>query len=65
MDEPNHLDAASLDVALARRIDAVCRRFEADWRAGRRSSIDAYLADVPEHGRPALRAELIALEREI
>jgi WD40 repeat protein len=44
VDEPNHLEAASLDVALARRIDAVCRRFEADWRGGQRPRVDDYLA---------------------
>jgi hypothetical protein len=24
-----------LDIDLVRRIDAICRQFEADWRAGR------------------------------
>jgi hypothetical protein len=57
---PPDLDGLALD--LARRIDAVCRRFEADWRGGRSPHVDDYLADVPEQGRPALRAELIALE---
>jgi predicted Ser/Thr protein kinase len=65
VDEPSLLDAASLDVELARRIDAVCRRFEADWRGGKRSAIDDYLADVPQEGRPALRTELAALKSEL
>jgi hypothetical protein len=59
----SHLDG--LDPDLARRIDLVCRRFEADWRGGRRPPIDDYLADVPEDGRQAWRAELEILEREL
>jgi hypothetical protein len=54
-----------LDIELSRRIDEICRRFEADWRQGRRPRIEDYLVDVPDHGRPALRAELTALEREV
>ena len=54
-----------LDIELVRRIDEVCWRFEADWRAGRRPRIEDYLVDVPDEGLPALRAELEALEREL
>src|ERR1017187_3471188 len=54
-----------LDIDLARRIDAACRRFEADVREGRQPCIDDYLVDVPDDGRPALLAELSALEREL
>jgi hypothetical protein len=32
-DRPSH-NLHGLDIILARRIDQVCRRFEADWRAG-------------------------------
>ena len=53
-----------LDLDLVRRIDAVCRRFEADYRAGRSPVIADYLGEVPEVGRPALRSELIGLEQE-
>jgi WD40 repeat protein len=58
-------DASQLDIDLMREIDAVCRRFEADWRAGVRHPLDDYVAEVPGQGRPALRAELEALEREL
>src|SRR5580700_9573697 len=58
-------DLEGLGLTLVRRIDAVCRRFEADWREGRRRPIDDYLADVPDEGRPALRTELEELEREL
>jgi len=63
--EPEPFGASQLDVELMRQIDAVCRRFEADWRAGARPSFDPYLAAVPEQARPALRAELEAMEREL
>jgi WD40 repeat protein len=54
-----------LDIDLARRIDEVCRTFEADWRAGSRPRLDDYLSGVAEDGRAALRAELVALEHEL
>ncbi len=54
-----------LDIGLARQIDEVCRRFEAAWREGCQPRIDDYLVDVVDEGRPALRAELEALERDL
>ena len=54
-----------LDLDLVRRIDAVCRRFEADYHAGKSPVIADYLGEVPEAGRSALRSELIGLEREM
>ena len=54
-----------LDIETARRIDEVCRRFEANWREGCRPRVADYLVDVSPEGRPALRAELEALEREL
>ncbi len=63
-DRPSHnIDGLGID--LARRIDEVCRRFEADWREGRQPRIDDYLVDVSHEGRAALRAELEALEHEL
>ncbi len=32
-EKPSHVPGG-LDIDLARGIDAMCRRFEADWRAG-------------------------------
>ena len=62
-DRPSHnLDGQ--DTEMARRIDQVCRRFEANWREGRRPHIEDYLVDFSHEGRPALHAELEALERE-
>jgi WD40 repeat protein len=63
-DQPSH-NFGSVDIDVARRIDEICRRFEAHVREGRRPRIDDYLVDVPGEGRPALRAELEALEREL
>ena len=65
MSEPEANGASQLGIELIRQIDAVCRRFETDWRAGARPTFDSYLAEVPEHARPALRAELEAMELEL
>jgi serine/threonine-protein kinase len=62
---PTNADFPDLNLALVRQVDEVCRRFEAKWRAGERTSIDSYLAQVPEAARQSLRAELQALEREL
>jgi WD40 repeat protein/tetratricopeptide (TPR) repeat protein len=65
MDVPEPLDPSGLDIELVRRIDAVCRRFEADWRDGKHPRVDDFLTDLPAEARPALRAELEALVREL
>jgi WD40 repeat protein len=54
-----------LDVDLVRLIDAVCRRFEGDYRAGKAPVVANYLGDIPEVGRSALQSELIGLEQEL
>jgi len=63
-DRPSH-NLDGLEIDLARRIDGVCRRFEADWRAGRQPRIEDYVGEVPDQGQPALRAELEALVHEL
>jgi hypothetical protein len=65
MNDPTRPTLDGLDIGLARRINAICRRFEADWRAGPRPAIADYSHDVPEEGRVAIRIELEALEREL
>ena len=47
MSEQPSDNLGGLYLDLARRIDAICRRFEADWRDGGRPPIDDYLAEVP------------------
>ena len=56
---------SDLDIDLARRVDVVCRRFEADWREGRQPSIEDYLDDFPEESHGTLRASLVALLRAL
>jgi Protein kinase domain len=65
MNQPTDARFDDLDLEIERRIDAICRRFEADWRAGKRPPIDDYLADIADEARPALREELTTLEREL
>jgi WD40 repeat protein/serine/threonine protein kinase len=48
-----------------RQIDAVCRQFEADYRAGKSPVIGDYLGEIPEVSRSALRSALISLEQEM
>jgi serine/threonine-protein kinase len=43
-------------------IDVVCDRFEAEWQAGRRPQIEAYLGEVPESARPHLLRELLRVD---
>lgn len=65
MSESASPDLGGIDLALARRLDAICRRYEAERRAGGAPSIGDYLVDMPEAGRTALRRELEALDREL
>jgi tetratricopeptide (TPR) repeat protein/tRNA A-37 threonylcarbamoyl transferase component Bud32 len=52
----------ALSLPLARRVNAVCNRFERAWRSGPRPAIEDYLGDIAEPARAALLRELIALE---
>jgi serine/threonine-protein kinase len=61
--DPEGPAADSLD--RARRVNAACERYEADWRAGRRPRIEDALDRASEPDRPALLAELLALELEL
>jgi serine/threonine protein kinase len=45
-----------------RRVDELCERFEAAWRAGQRPRMEDYLGDVPEPERSELLRELLSLE---
>jgi WD40 repeat protein len=65
MREPASDNLSGLDLDLVRRIDAVCRRFEADYRAGKSPVIADYVGEFPEVDRSALRSELIGLEQEM
>jgi tRNA A-37 threonylcarbamoyl transferase component Bud32 len=52
----------TLPLSLERQVNAACDRFEAAWQAGGQPRLENYLADCPELARPALLAELLALE---
>jgi hypothetical protein len=56
----------SLPLSAEMRIDAVCVRFEAAWKAvasgGARPAIEAYLGDAADAERAALLRELLALD---
>jgi WD40 repeat protein/serine/threonine protein kinase len=45
-----------------RRVDALCRRFEAAWQAGGRPCLEDYLAEVGDAERPELFRELLRLD---
>jgi serine/threonine protein kinase/tetratricopeptide (TPR) repeat protein len=49
---------------LARRVDAICNRFEQAWKEGRPPVLEDYLAEAPEAERAALLRELLPLEAE-
>jgi serine/threonine-protein kinase len=46
------------------RLDAVCDRFEAEWRAGRTPDMAEYLAAADEADRPVLRGLLTGIDAE-
>ena len=54
-----------LDIDLARRIDEICRRFEADWRAGQQPRVEEYFGEFTGDARAALATELEAMQSEL
>jgi WD40 repeat protein/serine/threonine protein kinase len=58
----------SLPLSLARRVDAVCSRFEAAWQSagptGPRPCIEDFLVDLPEAERLVLLRQLIPLDAD-
>src|SRR5262249_52541390 len=68
MSDPACPDHAALTLSAARRVDAIAYRFEKAWKAvtasEQRPRLADYLAGVPESERPALLAELVALDIE-
>jgi Protein kinase domain len=63
-ERPSH-DLEGLELDLARRIDVIWHRFEADWQKRPQAPVYDYLGDVPEGAQAALRAELVALVHEL
>jgi serine/threonine protein kinase len=62
MSEPYPTGNQLVSPALVQRVDEVCDRFEAAWRAGQRPHLEDYLGDTPEPGRWVLLRELIVVE---
>jgi eukaryotic-like serine/threonine-protein kinase len=52
----------SLSATQAEELDRACDRFEADWRAGKRPTIEDHLEGIAEPLRSALLSDLIAVE---
>jgi serine/threonine-protein kinase len=52
----------TLPPELAARLEPVCARFEADWQAGLRPSLEEVLAQVAPADRPPLLRELLSLD---
>ncbi len=52
----------TLSSAQARRVDAVCDRFETAWKTGRRPTIEDYLGELPQPELAVLRRELLLVE---
>jgi WD40 repeat protein/tRNA A-37 threonylcarbamoyl transferase component Bud32 len=62
MSEPSLASNGEAPLELVRRVDGVCNRFEAAWRAGRPLTIEECLAGWEEPERSVLLRELILLE---
>ncbi len=59
---PPPVEPESLPLPLARQVDEVCCRFEADWQNGRRPRIEDCLAGTTGPQRRVLACELIRVE---
>jgi serine/threonine protein kinase len=55
----------SLPISLAKRVNEICDRFEAAWKAGQRPAIEDCIVAIPEPEQRALLGELLALEIEL
>jgi serine/threonine protein kinase len=62
MSEKTRAGGGTLPLAVARRVNAVCNRFELAWQAGQRPRIEDHLGEVPEPDRSELVRELVALD---
>src|SRR6516165_8654924 len=52
----------ALPLALARKVDQICNRFEAAWKKGQRPRLEDCLRDVDEQDRAIVLRELVLLE---
>src|SRR5205823_1723586 len=52
----------SVPLAVQRRVEAACRRFEAAWQSGERPRLEDYLAETAGPEQAALLVELLRLD---
>src|SRR5262249_17412926 len=52
-------------LSLLERLSALVEHFEADWRAGKHTRIEALLDEIPESDRTEALRQLIALEMDL
>jgi len=62
MSDATPTDEGNCWPSLGARVEAMCDRFEAAWKAGLRPRIEDYVGEVPEVGRAALLRALVALD---
>jgi hypothetical protein len=60
VDEPSD----ALPVSQLLKIDAICARFEAAWKAGEQPKVEDYLGTTPEPQRAELQHELEKVDAE-
>ena len=65
MDACRRVNFGELPPTQAWHVDAVCQRFEAEWRAEREPRIEDFLPQADQPQRAALFRELLALELEL
>jgi serine/threonine protein kinase len=65
MDARRPDDFGALPPTHAWRVDAMCQRFESEWRAGHEPRIEIFMAQADQPQRVALFRELLALELEL
>ena len=63
-DELRSTRDAALPASDLKSIDAVCDRFEAEWRTGGRPDLAFYLSQAPKGGRASLLRDLLNLDLE-
>jgi hypothetical protein len=62
MSDVSSCEEHPLPLSVARRINAVCNRFELAWQAGPRPRLEDFLGELAEPERSALLRELLVLD---
>ena len=62
MSSPITEDGRPVSPSLVLRVEEVCDRFEAEWKAGGRPRVEEFVGAAPEPGRTGLLRELLALQ---